>query len=139
MNSLFLCKKTKCFLKDKGEDEVSIMIGKNISRIRKQRGFTLSELAEKSSISKSYLSNIERNLNKNPSIQLMEKIAAVLQVDLQKLLKPETELELMEQPVEEEWLSLIHELKEAGIDKEDVQDYKILVEFIKWQQENKLN
>ncbi|WP_377916609.1 helix-turn-helix domain-containing protein [Bacillus songklensis] len=115
------------------------MIGKNISRIRKQRGFTLSELAEKSSISKSYLSNIERNLNKNPSIQLMEKIAAVLQVDLQKLLKPETELELMEQPVEEEWLSLIHELKEAGIDKEDVQDYKILVEFIKWQQENKLN
>ena len=58
------------------------MIGNNIYRIRKQRGLTLSELAKKALISKSYLSNIERNLNKNPSIQVMEKIAAVLHVDL---------------------------------------------------------
>ncbi|MGX2961370.1 helix-turn-helix domain-containing protein [Peribacillus sp. JNUCC 23] len=47
-------------------------------RIRKQRGLTLSELAEKAFISKLYLSNIERSLNKNPSIQVLEKIAGFL-------------------------------------------------------------
>ena len=40
------------------------MIGENISTIRKNRGYTLSELAEQAHISKSYLSNIERNLKR---------------------------------------------------------------------------
>lgn len=114
------------------------MIGKNIYRIRKQRGLTLSELAERALISKSYLSNIERNLNKNPSIQVMEKIAGVLHVDLRKLLKHEEGCdEETAPPVEGEWLNFIHDLKKIGIDKENVHDYKILVEFIKWHQENK--
>ncbi len=114
------------------------MIGKNIYRIRKQRGLTLSELAERALISKSYLSNIERNLNINPSIQVMKKIAGVLQVDLQKLLKPEEEFnEEAVSPVEKEWLNFIYDLKEIGIAKENVQDYKILLQFLKWHQENK--
>ena len=65
------------------------MIGKNIYEIRKQRGFTLSELAERAKISKSYLSNIERNINKNPSIQVIKKIAMVLEIDLKALLNTE--------------------------------------------------
>lgn len=111
------------------------MIGKNIYKLRTQRGLTLSELAERAVISKSYLSNIERNLNANPSIYVLEQIAEALQVDLQKLLKPE--LEVTVPTVEKEWLDFIHELKEKGIKKENIQDYKILVEFIKWHQENK--
>lgn len=114
------------------------MIGKNIYKIRKQRGLTLSELAERAFISKSYLSNIERNLNQNPSIQVIEKIAGVLHVDLKKLLKPVDALdEEAALPVEEEMLNFIHDLKEIGIDKANVHDYKILIEFIKWHQENK--
>lgn len=112
------------------------MIGKNIYRIRKQRGLTLSELAEKALISKSYLSNIERNLNKNPSIQVIEKIAAVLHVDLRNLLKSEEELNQEElSHKKEEWPDFIYELKALGIDKENINDYKILIEFIKWYQE----
>ena len=57
------------------------MIGKNIYKLRTQRGLTLSELAERAVISKSYLSNIERNLNANPSIYVLEQIAEALQVD----------------------------------------------------------
>ena len=114
------------------------MIGKNIYRIRKQRGLTLSELAEKALISKSYLSNIERNLNQNPSIQVMEKIAGVLHVDLRRLLKHEEELDKETvPPVEGELLDFIYDLQEIGIDRENVQDYKILVEFIKWHQQKK--
>ena len=111
------------------------MIGNKIYNLRKQRGLTLSELAKKAIISKSYLSNIERNINKNPSIQVMEKIAGVLQVDLSMLLKPE--IEEVEPPVEEEWLHFIQELKEAGIKIEDIRDNILLIEFIKWRQENK--
>lgn len=39
------------------------MLGKNIYQFRKKRGLTLSELAERAGVSKSYLSNIERNIN----------------------------------------------------------------------------
>ena len=70
------------------------MIGNNISSIRKQRGFKLSELSEKTGISKSYLSNIERNLKQNPSIHVMERIAAVLNVDLKSLLKISIDVEI---------------------------------------------
>jgi XRE family transcriptional regulator, master regulator for biofilm formation len=65
------------------------MIGNKIYKFRKQRGFSISELAERAKISKSYLSNIERNLNSNPSIKVIEKISSVLQVDLSDLINSE--------------------------------------------------
>lgn len=107
------------------------MIGNNIYKLRKQRGFTLSELAERTGISKSYLSNIERNLKQNPSIHVMEKISSVLKVDLKTLLKIAAEVE-SKQLVEKEWLDFIYELKKSGIDKERIREFKILIEFIKW-------
>lgn len=111
------------------------MIGKNICEIRKLRGFTLSELAEKAKVSKSYLSNIERNLNKNPSIEVINKIARVLNVDLKTLLISDQKTEI--HPLhDKEWLDLIHELKETGLDKENIKEYKILLEFIKWQNQS---
>ncbi|MGG0185180.1 helix-turn-helix domain-containing protein [Bacillus rhizoplanae] len=108
------------------------MIGKNIYRFRKNRGLTLSELAERAGISKSYLSNIERNINKNPSIQVMEKIALVLEADLNTLLEAKTNVEKKQQ-IEREWIDFVYELKKAGIDKEELREYKILIDFIKWQ------
>ncbi|MDV2687574.1 helix-turn-helix transcriptional regulator, partial [Alkalihalophilus lindianensis] len=77
-------------------------IGKKIAELRKQKGYTLSELAEKTKISKSYLSNIERNLNKNPSLAIIKRIAKVLDVDLMTLLKNETNHNT-NQYVEKEW------------------------------------
>ncbi|MEI4828887.1 helix-turn-helix transcriptional regulator [Bacillus sp. FJAT-53711] len=108
------------------------MIGKNIYQFRKNRGLTLSELAERAGISKSYLSNIERNINQNPSIQVMEKIALVLEVDLNTLLETKTNVEKKQQ-IEREWIEFVYELKKAGVDKEELREYKILIDFIKWQ------
>ncbi|MGF9965388.1 helix-turn-helix domain-containing protein [Bacillus rhizoplanae] len=108
------------------------MIGKNIYQFRKNRGLTLSELAERARISKSYLSNIERNINQNPSIQVMEKIALVLEADLNTLLETKTNVETKQQ-IEREWIDFVYELKKAGIDKEKLREYKILIDFIKWQ------
>ncbi|MED3573040.1 helix-turn-helix transcriptional regulator [Cytobacillus praedii] len=110
------------------------MIGKNIARIRKKRGYTLSEFAELANISKSYLSNIERDINKNPSLEVMQKIAKVLNVDLITLLKPSKDFD-KHLYIEKEWVNFFKELKELGIEKEEIQQYKLLIEFIKWRNE----
>lgn len=114
------------------------MIGKNITRIRESKGYTLSQLAELANISKSYLSNIERGINKNPSISVMQKIAAVLNVNLSTLLKGSYDIGF-ETCLEKEWVDFFKELKELGIQKEEVKKYKPLIEFIKWQKENSSN
>lgn len=112
------------------------MIGKNIAELRKRRGFTLSQLAERANMSKSYLSNIERDLNRNPSLEVMKKIGAVLNVDILTLLNTDTK----EEPsylVDKEWIEFINDLQDSGMKKEQIPEYKELIEFIKWQNQKK--
>ncbi|GHH97712.1 helix-turn-helix domain-containing protein [Neobacillus kokaensis] len=111
------------------------MIGERIAEIRKQKGYTLSELAEKTNISKSYLSNMERSLNKNPSLAIMKRIAKVLDVDLMTLLKKGTD-QNSHLYIDEEWAQFIYELKDIGVEKEQLKQYKTLIEFIKWKNQN---
>ncbi|MDR7000609.1 helix-turn-helix transcriptional regulator [Neobacillus niacini] len=107
------------------------MLGEIIYDLRKKRGYSLSELSEKANISKSYLSNIERNLNRNPSIQVLRKIAQVLNVDMKTLLQENGD---EKEPLhDKELIELVNELKESGIEKNE---YKTLIEFIKWQNQN---
>jgi len=110
------------------------MIGKNIYELRRRRGLSLSELSDRSGISKSYLSNIERDVHKNPSIQILEKISDVLNVDLKALLKPGFNPDYM--IAEQEFFEFAEELKQTGIEKEQIRDYQQLIDFIKWQKEN---
>lgn len=105
------------------------MIGEKINQLRKQRKLTLSELAGRANISKSYLSNIERNLNQNPSIQIIEKIAQVLEVDPSYLFNSAQEISILE---EQEWVDFLNDLRSAGIEKEDLEQYKMVIEFINW-------
>ncbi|VEF49065.1 post-exponential-phase responses transcriptional regulator [Bacillus freudenreichii] len=104
------------------------MIGEKISELRKEKGLSLTELAHRAQVSKSYLSNIERNLNQNPSINIVMKIADVLGVDFQHLI----DLNISYEEPDEDWLTFVRELKESGIQKEEIKDYKPLIEFIKW-------
>lgn len=108
------------------------MIGTNIKAIREKRNYTLSELAERAQISKSYLSNIERNLNQNPSIQIIDRIAAVLEVDFRTLLGVKAINELLP---EDEWIEFVNELKKSGVVKEQLPEYKTVIEFVKWKRE----
>ncbi|MDQ0975372.1 XRE family transcriptional regulator of biofilm formation [Neobacillus niacini] len=110
------------------------MIGKNIYEIRMKKGLTLSALAERANISKSYLSNIERNLNQNPSIHVIGKIANELGVDIKELLKSVETKD--QQSNDNEWLEIVNELRETGIEKGQLNEYKTLIEFIKWQNQN---
>lgn len=108
------------------------MIGKKIVELRKKRGMTLSELAEKANISKSYISGLERNINDNPSIHVINKIASILEVDVTTLIGAEVK---HQECLETEWQEFVRELKATGIDKDQIVEYKTLIEFIKWQKE----
>lgn len=101
-----------------------------------KKGITLSELAERAGISKSYLSNIERNLNQNPSIQVIRKIAHVLDVDLKFLINTGQNDEREQPLLDKEWIDLANEFKKSGIEKNQIQEFKQLIEFIKWQNQN---
>jgi len=75
------------------------MIGDRIRTIRIQKKMTLSTLAEKSNVTKSYLSNIERNICSNPTIEFVEKVASALNMKPESLLgwvKEENELSNLE-------------------------------------------
>jgi transcriptional regulator with XRE-family HTH domain len=61
------------------------MIGDMIRYRRKEKGLTLSELSRKTGVSKSYLSYLERNKKKNPSIEIVRRIFITLDLPLTPL------------------------------------------------------
>ncbi|HMM02031.1 MULTISPECIES: helix-turn-helix transcriptional regulator [unclassified Dysgonomonas] len=56
-----------------------------INEIRKEKGFTLKELADKIGIS---LSGINQQISGNPTLETLEKIASALNVEVWELFTP---------------------------------------------------
>ncbi|ELK44548.1 helix-turn-helix transcriptional regulator [Halobacillus sp. ACCC02827] len=73
-------------------------IGEKIRVLRVSKELSVNEFAKKSGVSKSYISNIERGVQKNPSLIIMGKLAKTLDVSLEELLthKYAKELQLEE-------------------------------------------
>ncbi|MFS0861464.1 helix-turn-helix domain-containing protein [Fredinandcohnia sp. 179-A 10B2 NHS] len=109
------------------------MIGQRIKTYRLQRKLSLSELAERAGVAKSYLSSIERNLQSNPSIQFLEKISSVLGVSVNILLHEEGHEAKIEE-LDSDWAQLVQEAMKSGVSK---QEFKEFLEFNKWKQSNK--
>ncbi|ASK62711.1 transcriptional regulator [Virgibacillus phasianinus] len=103
------------------------MIGEKIKQLRQDKKMSISELAEKAGVAKSYLSSIERNLQSNPSIQFIEKIGAVLGVTVNDILR-EDQANAIDQ-LDGEWLKIVQEAMESGVTKEQFKEY---LEFNKW-------
>lgn len=72
------------------------MFGDNIKAIRLKRNYGINELSRLSGVNASYISALERDEKKNPSIIILEKLAKALEVPLSELMKvePLTESEL---------------------------------------------
>ena len=68
------------------ENECLILIGKNISRIRKEQLITIKELGFRCDIEKSNLIPIEKG-RVNVTIKTLVKICNALDIDLKDLLK----------------------------------------------------
>jgi XRE family transcriptional regulator, master regulator for biofilm formation len=101
------------------------MIGDRVKKLRQEKKMSLSELALQAGVAKSYLSSLERNLQTNPSIQFLEKIATVLGVPVDNL--------ILEQPNKEdldsEWIKIVQEAMESGVSKDQFREF---LEFNKW-------
>jgi len=106
---------------------VCVLIGEKIKRLRNEKDLSISELAEKAGVAKSYLSSIERNIQSNPSIQFMEKIGHVLGVSVNELLRDDP-LNITED-LDDEWLKIVQEAMDSGVSKQDFKEY---LEFNKW-------
>ncbi|MBP1935046.1 XRE family transcriptional regulator [Ammoniphilus resinae] len=113
------------------------MIGYRIKVLRQKRRLSLTELADRAGIAKSYLSYIERNLQKNPSIQFLEKIALVLEVDVETLIGEETMVKGVKQDLEQEWIDLARKAVLTGITKEEFQEFQRFVEYTNWKKKHK--
>jgi XRE family transcriptional regulator of biofilm formation len=112
---------------------VSQNMGQRIQQLRLDKGLSLSELADRAGVAKSYLSNVERNIQSNPSIQFIEKIADALQVSIHALLYGEpTDTE--ETPLDSEWFRLVQDAMASGISK---REFKEFLDYQKWRLDQK--
>lgn len=77
----------------KDSTDIYNIIGKNIKKYRKQKGWTQRELAEKLLLSDSFIGKLESITHQTISIETLEQIANVLEVDIQRFFdKEEKEL-----------------------------------------------
>ncbi|MFB5663848.1 helix-turn-helix domain-containing protein [Alteribacillus sp. HJP-4] len=103
------------------------MIGERVKKYRKEKGISLTELADQAGVAKSYLSAIERNIQTNPSVQFLEKISKVLNISIDVLIREEQEVD--EKNLDEDWLKIVQEAMDSGVSK---QQFKEFLEFNKW-------
>ncbi|WP_404330878.1 helix-turn-helix domain-containing protein [Mesobacillus maritimus] len=67
------------------------MDGKKLKELRRRKGFTLDTLSERTGISKSYLSLIERDIQSNPSLDILHRIAKTFGVEVEELVRTKRE------------------------------------------------
>lgn len=103
------------------------MDGKKIRDLRMKRGISLTELARLSGVSKSYLSFIERGKQTNPSIEVIEKIAKALKIDIQSLLTTQNK-QSQTVDIDKDVIQLAIEMSNSNIDKEKLRQ---LIELLK--------
>ncbi|MGM0972342.1 MAG: helix-turn-helix domain-containing protein [Bacillota bacterium] len=101
------------------------MIGDRVKKLRQEKKMSLSELADQAGVAKSYLSSLERNLQTNPSIQFLEKIAGVLNVPVDHLIHEQ----INKEDLDSEWMKIVKEAMESGVSKEQFREF---LDFNKW-------
>ncbi|MEI5909123.1 helix-turn-helix domain-containing protein [Bacillus spongiae] len=106
------------------------MIGERVKLLRQEKKMSMTELADKAGVAKSYLSAIERNLQKNPSVQFLEKISSALNVSIDSLLFDSKQPNALDP----DWVDIAQEAMTSGITKEQ---FKEFIEFNKWRKEQK--
>jgi transcriptional regulator with XRE-family HTH domain len=109
------------------------MNGYKLKGMRVEKGVSLSKLSEMTGISKSYLSLIERNIQKNPSLDILEKIAKTFEVTVEDLVrreKAETELFCNKIPPVKSKLKVEIELSEDQLTPKKLKQIKELIDAL---------
>lgn len=69
-------------------------ISENLKRARNAKGLSQRGLAEKANVSYTYINRIEKEVYKNPSYELLNKLAMALEIPVESLYKENNEKEL---------------------------------------------
>jgi XRE family transcriptional regulator, master regulator for biofilm formation len=113
------------------------MIGRKIKRLRQKKGYSITELGRLADVSKSYLSQLERGLQTNPSLQFLIKVSKPLETSIDYLLQ-DTRAQIVEDnELDEEWKVLIQQAIEEGLKKEDFHEYRKYIKFQEWMREHR--
>ncbi|WP_440970406.1 helix-turn-helix domain-containing protein [Peribacillus frigoritolerans] len=104
------------------------MIGERVKKLREEKKMSMTELADKAGVAKSYLSSLERNLQTNPSIQFLEKISSVLNIPIDALLYDAPNKETLDN----DWMKIVEEAMNSGVSK---QQFREFIEFNKWRKD----
>ncbi|MEH7214251.1 helix-turn-helix transcriptional regulator [Priestia megaterium] len=109
------------------------MIGEKIKNLRLKKGYSITRLAEEANISKSYLSHLEKGLNNNPSLQMLDKIASSLHTTIDDLIEGDISCPaLTSKPtLNLEWLHLIERAVQDGMTKEEFIEFQYYLKFRK--------
>lgn len=89
---------------------MEISVGELIKSKREEKGYTLSEFAQRIEISAGYLSQIENGRKTNPKLDIVQRIIHELEIDIEMLLGIETS--------EDNYLSRIPSLLKLTLAKE---------------------
>ena len=66
--------------------DIRRQVGRNLKRIRKERGWSQEQLAFESGLHRTYISGIERGA-RNPTILVLARIADTLEVSVAELVR----------------------------------------------------
>jgi transcriptional regulator with XRE-family HTH domain len=66
--------------------DVRARVGLNLQRLRRDKGFSQEELADRAQIHQTYLSGVERG-RRNPTITVLQRIAEALDADIADLME----------------------------------------------------
>jgi XRE family transcriptional regulator, master regulator for biofilm formation len=102
-----------------------IMVGERIKHLREQKGLTINELSFLSNVSKSYISSIERGLQKNPSIKVLKKIAITLETTLENIISSPKKGDILG----EEWIEPLEDAIKHGLTKEEFHEFLSFVHY----------
>lgn len=114
------------------------MIGERIKKLRKEKGYSLTLLAEEARVSKSYLSYLERNIKSNPSLQFLSKIATTLDSSIEYLLNQEESVEEVgtTNNLDIEWVEILKNAIDDGMSKDDFEEFSDYIKFKNWKTTN---
>ncbi|TFE01725.1 helix-turn-helix domain-containing protein [Jeotgalibacillus salarius] len=102
------------------------MIGQKIKVLRQNKGYSISQLAVKARVSKSYLSNLENNKKNNPSIIVLSRIATTLDSTVDELIAGE---DLEKAMIDDEWIELLQKGVNSGMSKKEFTEFQIYLQY----------
>ncbi|MFK2826440.1 helix-turn-helix transcriptional regulator [Bacillus sp. B190/17] len=103
------------------------MIGAKIKALRMQKGYSITKLANKAQISKSYLSYLEKQSKIKPSLHIISKIASSLDTTTDYFL--EESKTASDVGVNEEWIRLLKTGLDEGMTKEEFLEFQSYLKY----------